>query len=224
MACTRLNIAIGPTGATGPTGASGFSTNTGATGRTGPTGPIGRDGTATTTGATGDTGPTGETGPTGKNGRDGTSSLTGATGPTGDPASKVFTMYFDFSAGNALSRIYIPPGLSTNVALVDGGVFTADVPSVLIFYGRSSITIIDTQYQIPFSMNATGYVGSSAPSSWQLTSGGNIGGSRINWQISTDNVLSLVNITAGFINGGNISNRPTTGILSGWLGTLTLFY
>lgn len=187
MACTRLNIAVGPTGPTG----------------SGPPGPPGPDG------------PQGPEGPTGPE---------GPIGPVGPASSKIYTLYLDFSAGNALSRIYIPPGFSTNPALIDGGIFTADITGILIFFGRPSITIIDTAYEYPISMSASGYVGSNPPSTWQLTAGGNIGGSRLNWQITTDNVLVLLNVSAGFINGGNTSNRPTTGILQGWLGTLTLFY
>jgi hypothetical protein len=188
MACTRLNIAVGPTGPTGSLGPAGPD---------GPRGPEGAEG------------PTGPDGP---------------IGPIGPSDSKIYTIYVDFLSGNALSRIYIPPGFSTNPALNDGGTFTADIVGVLTFYGRPSITIIDTAYEQPISMNASGYVGSNPPSSWQLTSGGNIGGGRLNWHITTDNVLALLNVTAGFINGGNTSNRPSTGILAGWLGTITLFY
>lgn len=179
MACTRLNIAVGPTGSTGSRGPDGL---------TGPTGPV------------------------------------GSVGPIGPASNKMYTLYIDFSAGTALSRIYIPPGFSTNQALINGGTFTADISGVLIFLNKQTITIFNTRYEQPIAMNASGYVGSNPPSSWQLTAGGNIGGVNLNWRFTTNNVLFLVRVTASIINGGNTINRPSTGILAGWLGTITLFY
>lgn len=259
MACTRLNIAIGPTGPTGtfgPTGANGTAANTGSTGptgRTGPTGATGSPGIATNTGATGPTGSTGNTGPsgapglavntgatgstgptgfTGYTGPGGTASNTGATGytgPTGDASTKIFTLYLDYSSTSALSRLYIPPGFSTHPSLSAGGIYIADIPGALQFYGTTNITIYNTAYPFPVALNATGYVGSTAATAaWQPTFGGNLGGSAIGWQLTTYNLLELKNITLPRINGGNLNFKPTIGrILSengGWLGTLTLFY
>jgi len=177
MACSRLNIAIGPTGATGPIGI-------------GPTGSV---------------------------------------GPTGAPATKIFTLYLDYSSGTALSRIYIPPGFSTDPALVAGGIFSADIAGVLTFKGNTNITITSTTYGFPVGIMGTGYVGATAATaSWQPVAGGNLGGTNIGWQITTYNTLALKGVAPTKINGGNINIRPSAGqILSengGWLGTLTLFY
>ena len=177
MACSRLNIAIGPTGATGAGGV-------------GPTGSV---------------------------------------GPTGAPATKIFTLYLDYSSGTTLSRIYIPPGFSTDPALVAGGIFSADIAGVLTFKNTTNIIITSTTYGFPVGIMGTGYVGATvATTSWQPVAGGNLGGANIGWQITNYNTLSLKGVTPTRINGGNVTVKPPPGqILSengGWLGTLTLFY
>ena len=74
---------VGATGPTGPTGAAGTNGADGADGATGPTGPTGAAGTNGADGADGATGPTGPTGAAGTNGADGADGATGPTGPTG---------------------------------------------------------------------------------------------------------------------------------------------
>jgi hypothetical protein len=215
----------GPTGytgpiGTGPTGAA--STETGPTGYTGPigTGPTGA--ASTVTGPTGRTGPTGPigTGPTGPS-----STVTGPTGPGGGGSgnSKSFTIYLDYAAGipPTLSRIYIPPGLSTHASLSAGGTFTADIPGVLTFFGTSSVSIVNTTYAIPVGMSSTGYNGGA----W-FYSGNNISSAlgKLNFSSTSDYTLNLVNVAAANINGGNVASRPSSGVLSGWLATLTIYF
>ena len=219
----------GPTGytgpiGTGPTGAA--STLTGPTGYTGPigTGPTGA--ASTVTGPTGRTGPTGPigTGPTGP-----ASTVTGPTGPgsEGSGNSKSFTIYVDYAPGTppTLSRIYIPPGLSTDASLSAGGTFTADIPGVLTFFGTSSISIVNTTYAIPIGMTSTGYTSNGISGFW-FYSGNNISsvGGKINFSSTSDYTLNLTNVTAGNINGGNVATRPSSGVLSGWLATLTIYF
>lgn len=193
-------------GATGPTGVGG-------TGETGPTGVAG-------TGSTGPTGvgPTGETGPTGVGG-------TGETGPTGDTGPsgslKSFTIYLDFSSGTAISRIYLPPGMSTTPSLAAGGIFTANESTDLIFLGTTNITITNTTYAFPIGLSATGY---STSLYWQPSSQANLGGSGITWQNTADYNLILKGVTPGRLNGNNTANYPSSGVLSGWLATLTIYF
>jgi hypothetical protein len=213
----------GPTGytgpiGTGPTGAA--STVTGPTGYTGPigTGPTGA--ASTVTGPTGRTGPTGPigTGPTGP-----ASTVTGPTGPGGGGSgnSKSFTIYIDYTASSSISRIYIPAGLSTNPSLSAGGTFTADIPGVLTFFGTSSVSIVNATYAIPVGLSSTGY----NTGAW-FYSGNNISsvGGKINFSSTSDYTLNLTNVTAANINGGNVATRPSSGVLSGWLGTLTIYF
>jgi hypothetical protein len=206
--------ATGPTGLTGPlgTGPTGWTGLTGPTGRTGSTGPLG-------TGPTGVTGSTGAIGPTGYTGNTGTAGETGTTGPAG--ALKSFTMYLDFSSGTAISRIYIPPGMSTSPSISAGGTFTSDVGSDLVFLGTTNISIANTFYAFPIGLNATGY---STSLYWQPTAQSSLGGSGVTWQNTADNQLSIKGATPSRLNGGNTSNRPSSGLLSGWLATVTIYF
>ena len=202
----------GPTGYTGRTGPAGDATNTGATGPTGFTGAVG-------TGPTGPTGtPSSVTGPTGSTGSRGTGT-TGPTGPAG--ALKSFTIYLDYSSGTVISRIYLPPGMSTAASLAAGGTFTSDVGTDLVFAGTTNITIADTLYPYAIGLNATGY---SASSYWQATAQSSLGGSGVGWQNTSDYTLRLVNATPARLNGNNISIYPSTGVLAGWLATITIYF
>lgn len=155
-------------------------------------------------------GPPGVTGPT------------GSAGPTGPPGyQKMFTIYVDFSSGTAISRVYIPPGLSTTPSLAAGGIFTANVGTDLVFLGTTNITIRNTTYAVPIGLSATGYTASSY---WTLSAYSVLGGGGITWQNTVDNRLILIGVTPPRINGGNTAVYPVSGTLSGWLGTLTLYY
>ena len=214
----------GPTGPTGPTGNTGSTGITGplGTGPTGPTGPTGITGPTGPTGNTGETGPTGNTGDTGNTGPTGPTGRTGPTGNTGsEGALKSFTMYLDFSSGTAISRIYIPPGMSTNASLAAGGIFTSDVGSDLVFLGSTNISITNTYYAFPIGLNATGY---STSLYWQPTAQSSLGGSGVTWQNTSDYTLSIKGATPSRLNGNNTANRPSSGLLSGWLATLTIYF
>jgi len=224
--------ATGPAGPAGARGIDGTATNTGATGPTGPTGdigPIGISGTAVNTGATG---PSGGAGPTGGTGRTGNTGPTGGTGPTGNTgptgpgntnASKSFTIFLDYSAANAIKRVYIPPGMFTNPPLSAGGTFTADVGTDLVFLGNPTVAIRNTTYPFIVGLFANGYV---TTGEWQLTSPsqirpGNI--SYLNVTITADHAATIgANLTA--INGGNLSVYPSTGTAAGFLAMITVFY
>ena len=172
-------------------------------------------------------GPTGPTGPIGD---------TGPRGPDGYP--KVYTFFLDFVAGGTrggiLSRIYIPPGFSTDPRIANGGIFTADIPGLLIFFGLNTINIFSTTYNFPVGITGSGYnVGG-----WVTTSGGSIGtATGIQWKnianatsITTLNTISLINIGPQALNGGTTTPKylyiPGTIIPDniGWLATLTLYY
>lgn len=144
---------------------------------------------------------------------------TGSTGPGG--LQKAYTLFLDFSAGYSLTRIYIPPGFSTTPSLAAGGVFTSNVGTDLIFAGTANITITNTIYAFPIGLSATGYTASSY---WQPTPQSSLGGTGVSWQNTADNTLSINSASAARLNGGNVSNRPTSGVLSGWLATLTIYY
>jgi len=220
----------GDTGATGATGFTGFTGATGYTGSAGTTGYTGADGTATNTGATGYTGSEGITGYTGYTGSEGitgytgytgSEGTTGYTGAAGSGSSKMFTIYLDYSSGTALSRIYLPPGFSTSPSISAGGVFTSDQGTDLVFFGTTNIAIANTVYAFPIGLTATGY---STSAYWTATAGSSLGGSKITWQNTSDFNLAIKNATPNNINGNNTATRPGTGVLSGWLATITIYY
>ena len=145
----------------------------------------------------------------------------GPTGPVGPgPADKVFTIYLDFSSGTAISRVYIPPGLSRAPSLAAGGIFTANVGTDLVFTGTTNLLINNTTYPFPIGLSATGYTASNF---WRLVPGERLGGSAITWENSTDNVLNLKSLTPVSFTAGHYT-APTSGVLSGWLGTVTIYY
>jgi hypothetical protein len=129
----------------------------------------------------------------------------------------------DYNTSNSLKRVYIPPGLFTNVALSGGGVFTADVGTDLVFVGRPTITMRNTTYAFIIGLFANGYLTSGQ---WQLVSPsqirpGNI--SYLNVAIPADYSATL-GADLGAINGGNLSVYPSTGTGAGFLGMITVFY
>jgi len=148
---------------------------------------------------------------------------TGPTGPPGNASSKTFTFYLDYDGPNSLSRIYIPPGFCqahpNGIILTDN-----DTPNSILFKGTTNISFPSTIYAVPNTLNATGYIYSTAGGYWSPASSSSMGGGNLTWQNTADYTLNLFGITAGRINGGNTGTRPTSGILEGWLGTITISY
>jgi hypothetical protein len=211
----------GMTGPTGPAGIPGSATNTGASGPTGDTGPTGYTGD---TGSTGPTGYTGYTGPTGKGdtGDTGSTGYTGDTGPTGAPGDPYsFTMYLDYSSGNSLSRLYIPPGLMQNPTLAPGGVFTSNVSPDLMFHSTSQIILTSTSRAVVGGFQVQGFVASGE---WQPIPAAFLKPSGVHYAMANDYSVSIRNLTLGNINGGNITTINSTGTLSTFFATVTLNY
>jgi len=242
LLCGSQQISVGPTGPTG-SGTPGTASNTGATGPAGPRGADGIPGTPGSAVNTGATGPDGPTGPTGPTGRDGSATNTGATGPTGRTGPtgtlgqtgptgsgslygvKSFTIFVDFVAGAGINSLYIPPGLFSSSAagtLSLGGSFNGDVSPDLIFKGLSQITIARTQFACVIGINASGFYASGQ---WNPVPGGNIGNTRLHYQVTADNAAVISNVNTTLLTGGNTAVTPaplTT--LAGYLATITLIY
>ena len=157
-------------------------------------------------------------GPTGATGA-------GATGPTGSEgppyAGKSFTIYLDYSSATSISRVYVPPGLFTNPALASGGVFTGDVGTDLVFYGQQRVILNNTTYPIMNSFAVAGYI---SIGSWVPVPGGNIGNTKVYYSMTDDYSVTLNGMGLTYINGGNTSVKPTSGLLTGFLATVTLNY
>ena len=109
----------------------------------------------------------------------------------------------------------------TTPSLAAGGTFTANVGSDLVFFGTTNISITNTLYAFPIGLSATGY---STSLYWQPTAQSSLGGSGVGWQNTADNLLNIVNATPARLNGNNTANRPSSGLLSGWLATLTIYF
>ena len=153
----------------------------------------------------------------------------GGIGPTGSPApttgaTKSFTIFVDFVAGSGIDSVYIPPGLFSATAagtLSLGGTFGADVSPDLVFKGLNQITIGHTQFAFITGIAASGYYASGQ---WNPIAGGNIGNTKLHYQITTDNSAIIANVTATNITGGNTATRPSGTSADGYLATITLFY
>jgi hypothetical protein len=153
----------------------------------------------------------------------------GPTGPTGGVGpqptltgqTRGFTIYFDYSSGTGISRVYIPPGLLTNIPA--GGTFTANQGSDLVFLGTANIILGDTIYPFVCGMLASGYISAGR---WQPVppAAMNPSAGTVTYSVSSDSNVSIVGLDAAGINGGNISTRPTTGVAAGFLGSVTIFY
>lgn len=158
---------------------------------------------------------------------------TGPTGSAGPPvpipgALKAFTIFLDYNTANEISRVYVPPGLFSAAAasgLADGGVFTTNQGTDLVFLsssgvGLSTLQINNTKYAFCVGISLSGYL---IAGEWVPVPGGNIGGTLISYSQPNDYGLLLKRLNLGRINGSNL-NKPAAGIAAGFLATVTLFY
>lgn len=153
----------------------------------------------------------------------------GGIGPTGSPAPTIgatrsFTIFVDFVAGSGIDSVYIPPGLFSPSAagtLSLGGTFGADVSPDLIFKGLDRITLARTQFAFITGINASGYYASGQ---WNPIAGGNIGNTKLHFQITADYSTIIANVNTTLLTGGNTATRPSGTAAAGFLGTITLFY
>jgi hypothetical protein len=117
--------------------------------------------------------------------------------------------------------VYIPPGMSTTPSLAGGGVFTSNEGTDLVFSGTVDISMTNLTYAFPIGITATGY---STSLYWEPSALSFLGGSNARWQNSSDYTLALKGLTAGRLNGGNTANRPASGVLAGWLATVSITF
>jgi hypothetical protein len=143
----------------------------------------------------------------------------GIQGPPG-PAKK-FTIYLDYSSANAISRVYVPPGLFSGSPLSAGGTFTSDQGTDLVFYGLDQLTLDTTTYEFLVGFHVQGYVTSGE---WIPIPGANISQSKVYSSVTQTNKVIFKGLNLGNINGANTSVKPSFGSASGFLATITLFY
>ena len=156
--------------------------------------------------------------------------LVGPTGPRGPGltipgALKAFTIFIDWSSGTAISRVYIPPylfGAGADSRLPPGGVFTTDIGTDLVFLGNQTIVMNNTTYAFASSLSANGYVSAG---NWEIVPPSVIasGSGNLNYTMTADYGVTIGTKLAD-INNTNYTVRPTTGIASGFLATITIFY
>ena len=150
--------------------------------------------------------------------------LVGPTGPRGPSdtipgALKAFTVFIDYSGGSAISRVYVPPylfGAGADPRLPPGGIFTADVGTDLVFLGLSTVSLQNTAYAFVSTIGVSGYGGSS----WQTRVAADV----IYHSSTADYSVTINGLTATNANGGNTSTRPLTGVSTGFLAAITIFY
>ena len=153
----------------------------------------------------------------------------GGIGPTGSPAPTIglarsFTIFLDYSATNALSRVYIPPGLFANAPLSAGGTFTANQGTDLVFLGNPTIVMQNMRYPFIVGLFANGYISTSG-GRWELTSPSQIrNAAGYLYVTTTADYTATIGADLGAINGGNLSTYPSSGTAAGFLGMITLFY
>jgi hypothetical protein len=160
-------------------------------------------------------------GPTGPTGPDGTTNIVPG-------AVKGVTIYLDYSALNAISRVYIPPGFFTTAAypgLSAGGVFTSNQGSDLVFLGSQTLVMNNTTNGFCTGILVSGYVNKSPTTGeWNPVPGGNIGNTQIHYSQPFDNAITLKGLSLTSINGSSLTPRPSGGAAAGFLATITLFY
>ena len=153
----------------------------------------------------------------------------GATGPAGGSetipgALKAFTIFVDFSALNAVSRVYIPPKLfaDSNPVLAAGGTFTANQGTDLVFLGQPSIVLNNTRYAFPAGLSGNGYINAGK---WEIVPPAVIRHATgfLNYTTVAD-YSATISVDLNNINGANLSVYPTTGVAAGYLATITIFY
>jgi hypothetical protein len=130
----------------------------------------------------------------------------------------------DFTAGAGISSVYIPPGLFSSSAaggLASGGTFTADVSPDLIFLGLDRITLSRTQFGFITGIGASGFYASGQ---WNPIAGGNIGNTKLHYQLTADYSTIISNVTTTLLTGGNTAVRPSGTAAAGFLATISLFY
>ena len=143
---------------------------------------------------------------------------------------KSFTLYLDYSVAGIISRVYIPPGFfTTNAAsgLSDGGVFTGNVGTDLVFVSSGGLTISlscnNTSYAIVGGIQVSGYSGGTILA-WQPAPGQNIGNTKIYFSVKNPNTLVLGGLDLTNINAGNLTYPSAGQALQDWLATVTIFY
>jgi hypothetical protein len=148
---------------------------------------------------------------------------TGGTGPTGSIPATTFTIYLDYTAGT-ISKVYIPAGLygpGANASLIAGGSFTSNVGTDLQFTGGTTIVMGNLANKQLANILGTGY---RAGGFWQTIPLANFSDTRVYVTSTADYGLTVTGASATNINGGNVATRPGSGLLSGYLATLTLTF
>jgi hypothetical protein len=178
-------------------------------GTTGPTGVAGPTGAASTvTGPTGNTGPTGPTGPS------------GPTGPMG--ALTFFSIYLRYTAGGALDKISIPPGLfNVGSGLSAGGEFTANQGTNLVFLGGTTVSIENAAYN-QISM-ITGTSWQNLGVEWGTITGTNFGSGKI-FAKQTNNYTYTISGLTTTNTGAYAGSTATFGVATGYQVVLNLLF
>jgi hypothetical protein len=175
----------GPTGPQGPTGSTGPS-GVGATGPTGSTGVTGPTGITGVTGATGVTGTTGSTGPTGV-GATGPTGSTGVTGPTG-------------STGPTGVGATGPTGSTGPTGVGATGPTGSTGPTGVGATGPTGSTGVTGPTGITGVTGATGATGATGVAGTGSSAAANITPVTVNGNVTTDQTLQEVTLSAGFLN------------------------
>jgi hypothetical protein len=148
---------------------------------------------------------------------------TGPTGPAGDGTNNSFDISFTYTSGSSLSTITLPPNLMTNPTLSAGGEFNADVGSDLVFHGLTSITLNNTRYKKVGSFSVQG-CRSGLTGVWRPAPPGSYNDNNaMHFEVSGDNSVIFMNLTASYVSGGNTNPSPS-GLLQGQVGAISFTY
>jgi hypothetical protein len=79
----------------------------------------------------------------------------------------------------------------------------------------------DTTWAMISGIHVSGYV---AAGQWQPIPGANISATKVYYASASDYNVSLKGLGLANINGANTAVKPGSGIASGFLATITLFY
>jgi hypothetical protein len=146
------------------------------------------------------------------------------TNSGGGGSSKSFTMYLKYADTFSINEIIIPAGLfgtSSHGTLAQGGIFSSNQGSDLVFYNLPSITMNNLTNAVALNFTVLGYI---TIGEWRQVPTSSYGTPpRMYMSYNSANSLVLNNLTLGSINGGNTAVTSTFPY-SGYLAAITVTF
>jgi hypothetical protein len=103
-----------------------------------------------------------------------------------------------------------------------GGTFTSDQGTDIVFVGQIGKLILDNvMYANIVGYSMQGYLTSDE---WAPVPPINISRTRMYYSVTQDYSITFKGLNLGYINGGNLTVKPSWGIYAGYLATINIQY